>query len=65
MVATLGNFEVEKAKSINSAMIKIGTRRRINGGGGSGGKTSGSTSSNAVNTTITTTDLRLKYLDIN
>ncbi|KAL6997647.1 hypothetical protein U1Q18_007774 [Sarracenia purpurea var. burkii] len=45
-------------------MIKIGTRRSIDGGGGSGGNTSGNTRSATVRTAITAADLQLKHLII-
>lgn len=54
----------EKARSMRTAMITTGTKRRSNGGGGSGGKTKGRSNIERVRNTITIIDLALKNLTI-
>lgn len=50
----------EKAKSNKTSIMRTGTRRRGNGGGGKGGKTIGKTSRNSKRTTNNIPDFRLK-----
>lgn len=55
----------ENATKTRTAMIRTGTKRSTNGGGGSGGKTRGSTTRNTVKIVKIMTDMMLKYLNIN
>lgn len=58
--APSGSCDGENAKSKRTTMIKTGTNRSIDGGGGNGGNNSGSNRSNTVNKIMTMT----KYLMI-
>ena len=49
----LGAWDGDKAKKRRRIIIKTGTKRSIDGGGGRDGRSSGSTSSDAANTIIT------------
>lgn len=63
MESVSGTLDGVKAKKMRALMIKTGRKRRKSGGGGNGGRTSGSTRRKKVKTTITVSDLRLKWFN--
>ncbi|PPD74221.1 hypothetical protein GOBAR_DD28838 [Gossypium barbadense] len=59
VVMTVGACDGDKAKKRRRIMIRTGTKRSIDGGGGSDGRSSGKTSSDAANAIIIITMIHL------